>query len=214
MKFLKNLFMSLKAQLNTAENNATGMNVLDNAIRMVYSKEIEWKALPNMRFFQFATLKTELGTQAGTTIQMLTYDNIARGGKLTEGVRMVGQAMSSSLKEIRVHEFGNSITVSQMLLQSSFDDIMASATTMLGRDYATVIDCELRDTALSGTNRVYASKKDGTKVTSRATLDDTCTLKVSTIKDAIEILATNNAPKYNHQSWICFVHPYYGGLIA
>lgn len=199
------LMKKLHAELNVAE---TGGTKLDKAIRTVYSKEIEFKALPNMRFFQFATMKTELGTQPGLTIEMLTYDNIARGGKLTEGTKMVGKAMSSSMKSIKVYEYGNSITVSQLLIQASFDDVMASATALLGRDYAIVLDTELRDTALSGTNVVYASKKDGTKVSARTDLVEGCTLKVSTIKDAIEILATNNAPKYNNESWICFVHPH------
>jgi N4-gp56 family major capsid protein len=85
---------------------------------------------------------------------------------------------------------------------------MATATTQLGRDYAKVVDCELRDVALSGTNRVYASKKDGTKITARKDLIAECVIKVSTVKDAIEILATNNAPKYNGTNWICFVHPH------
>lgn len=208
MKFAKkkiNFLKRLHAQLNVAEQGGT---VLDNAIRAVYSKEIEFKALPNMRFFQFATMKTELGTQPGLTIEMLTYDNIARGGKLTEGTRMIGKAMSTSMKSIRVFEYGNSITVSQMLIQASFDDVMASATALLGRDYAITLDTELRDVALSGANVVYASKNDGSKVVSRAELDETCTLKVSTIKDAIEVLATNNAPKYNHESWIAFIHPH------
>ena len=31
---------------------------------------------------------------------------------------------------------------------------------------------------------------------------------MATIKDAIEILATNNAPKYANTNWICFVHPH------
>ena len=166
-----------------------------DGVRMVYSKEIEFKALPNMRFMQFATVKTELGVTPGLTISMLTYDNLTLGGALTEMTQMVTQAMSGSTKQITVQEYGNAIGVSELLIQSSFDDIMASATTLLGRDYAMVLDCELRDTALSGTNVVYAAKSDGTKVTSRATLDATCVMKVSTIKDAIEILATNNAPK-------------------
>lgn len=213
MKFAKKLafvktLMAEEGVLNTAEQTGGNLSKLSNAVRTVYSKEIEFKALPNMRFFQFATMKTELGTQPGLTIEMLTYDNIARGGKLTEGTRMVGKAMSNSMKSIRVYEYGNSITVSQLLIQASFDDVMASATALLGRDYAIVLDTELRDTALSGTNIVYASKSSGEKVTARTGLDDTCTLKVSTIKDAIEILATNNAPKYNNESWIAFVHPH------
>ena len=189
-------------------NYVPGTNKLTNAIRAVYSKEIEFKAMPDMRFFQFATMKTELGVEPGLSIKMMTYDNIQKGGKLTEGVRMEGKAMSSSMKEIKVYEYGNSITVSELNIRSNFDDVMNSASILLGRDYALVVDTMLRDVALSNATTVYASKGDGTKVTSRADLDATCKMKVSTVKDCIEVLATNNAPKYNNASWICFVHPH------
>ena len=216
MKFAKKkLALGLKAKAQNILNTATDVNStvdhsakLENAVRVVYSKEIEFKAMPNLRFFQFATVKTELGTTPGLTIQMLTYDNVKLGGKLTEGVRINGQAMSSSMKSITVHEHGNAITVSQLLLVSSFDDIMASATTLLARDYALVLDCALRDTALSGTNVVYARKEDGSKTSSRAELVEGSKFNVAVVKDAIEILATNNAPKYNNTNWICFVHPH------
>ena len=208
--FLKSILMNVMAEskMSTAVTNSGNLVKLDNLTRVVYSREIEFKALPVMRFFQFATVKTELGTTPGLTIQMLTYDNLKLGGKLTEGTRMTTQALSSSMKSITVEEKGNAVAVSELLLQSSFDDVMASATALLGRDYALVLDCELRDTALKGTNKVYASKKDGEKVTQRQDLTEDCTLKVSTIKDAIEVLATNNAPKYQGASWICFVHPH------
>lgn len=215
MKFAKRNAFVLKAKAQNVLNTATDVNStvehahqLNNAVRVVYSKEIEFKAMPNLRFFQFATVKTELGTTPGLTIQMLTYDNVKLGGKLTEGVRINGQAMSTSMKSITVHEHGNAITVSQLLLVSSFDDIMASATALLARDYALVLDCALRDTALSGTNVVYARKEDGSKTKSRAELVEGSKLTVATIKDAIEVLATNNAPKYNNTNWICFVHPH------
>lgn len=213
-KFALGLNLKAKAQkniLNTAtdvKSQVDHSSKLDNAVRVVYSKEIEFKAMPNLRFFQFATVKTELGTTPGLTIQMLTYDNVKLGGKLTEGVRINGQAMSTSMKSITVHEHGNAITVSQLLLVASFDDIMASATTLLARDYALVLDCALRDTALSGTNVVYARQEDGSKTASRAELTEGAKFTVATVKDAIEILATNNAPKYNNTNWICFVHPH------
>ena len=112
------------------------------------------------------------------------------------------------MKQITVQEHGNAVSNSELLIQSSFDDVMATSTALLARDYALVMDCELRDVALSGTNVVFARKSDGTEVASRETLTADCTLKVSTIKDAIEILATNNAPKYANMYWICFVHPH------
>lgn len=189
-------------------NNADFIKFTD-AVRVVYSKEIEFKALPNMRFMQFATVKTELGVEPGLTISMLTYDNLVMGGALVEGTDMQTQNLSGSTKQITVQEYGNAVKVTELLLQSSFDDIMASATTLLGRDYALVVDCELRDTALSGTNVVYADKSDGTKNTARNQLDKTSIMKVSTVKDAIEILSTNNAPKaVGGAYWICFVHPH------
>lgn len=177
-------------------------------VREVYSKEIEFKALPNMRFYQFATMRTELDVEPGLTIKMLTYDNLKLGGALEEKVAMTTQSINGSVKQLTVTEYGNAVAVSEKLVQSSFDDIMASTTTLLGRDYALVLDCELRDVALSGTNVVYASTGDGTAVADRKSLDSTCKIKVSTIKDAIEILATNNAPKVNGESWIAFVHPH------
>lgn len=193
----------------TSVGSTNGGTQFTDAVRMVYSKEIEFKALPNMRFMQFATTKTELGTEPGLTISMLTYNNLTLGGKLEEAKNIVTQALSGSTKQLTVTEYGNAVSVSELLVQSSFDDVMASATVLLGRDYAQVVDCELRDAALSGTNIVYASKSDGTKNKSLADIDATSTLKVSTIKDAIEILSTNNAPKaVGGAYWICFVHPH------
>ena len=195
-------------QITSATTDQNGGVKLTDAIRMVYSREIEFKALPVMRFAQFATEKTELGVEPGLTISMMTYNNLKLGGKLTELVDMTTQALSSSMKQITVSEHGNAVSNSRLLMESSFDDIMASTTTLLGRDYAMVLDCELRDTALSGTNIVFASTGAGVKVTQRKDLDDTCKMKVSTIKDAIEILSTNNAPKREGAYWICFVHPH------
>lgn len=196
-------------KVTTAVTNSGDYVKFTDAVRTVYSKEIEFKALPNMRFYQFATVKTELGVEPGLTISMLTYDNLTLGGALVEGTNLTTQALSGSTKQITVQEYGNAVSVSELLIQSSFDDIMASTTTLLGRDYAMVLDCELRDCALTGTNVVYAAKSDGTKVTARADLDATCVMKVSTVKDAIEILATNNAPKaVGGTYWICFVHPH------
>ena len=77
--FLKSILMTVKAENKMAtavENNGGTLVKLDNLTRVVYSREIEFKALPVMRFFQFATVKTELGTTPGLTIQMLTYDNL------------------------------------------------------------------------------------------------------------------------------------------
>ena len=194
-------------QVTTQHATENGGVPISHAVRAVYSREIEFLALPLMVFRQFAQLKTELGAEPGDTITMITYDNIKLGGRLRENVDMKTQSMSNSEKSIKVFEYGNAIAQTEWLLRTSFDDTMDTAASLLARDYAMVMDCELRDTALSGTNVVYASRGDGTFVEQRENLDTTCHLRVSTIKDAIEILATNNTQKFNGLYWICFVHP-------
>lgn len=191
------------ADVTTAGSTKNGGVVFTDGIRAVYSKEIEFQALPVMKFYQFAKKKTELGVDKGLSITMLTYDNLKLGGALEEMVDMKTQALSGSTKQITVTEYGNATSASEKLIQSSFDDIMAESTQLLGRDYATVVDRELRDAALDTTNIVYGGRKS-----SRANLTSTDVLDVAAIKDAVEILSTADAPKYGGTSWICFVHPH------
>lgn len=216
--FLNVLFQNVFAdsQMNTVTvGSGTNMDggqavKLDNHVRAVYSKEIQFKAMPILKFLQFAQQKTELNVQPGLSIQMMTYNNLKRGGKLTEGTRMQTQALSSTMKEIRVGERGNAIAVSELALKSSFTNIMEDASTLLARDVATTIDCELRDTVLAGvTNTIFARPNStSAKITARKDITAEHILSVATIKDAVEILATANAPKFEGSYYVCFVHPH------
>ena len=168
-KLLKLLIRTAKADEINTVTQPTGTQLeggtavkLDNHVRIVYSKEIEFKAMPIMRFVQFAKVKTELGTQPGLEIQMMTYNNLKKGGALTEGVRMSPQSLSSTMKSITVGERGNAVAVSELALKH-LTDIMADATTLLSRDVALTLDTELRDTALSGANVIYGRKADEAK---------------------------------------------------
>lgn len=208
------LFMTAHAEINTVVATGTvdaGDAVkLDNHVRQVYSKEIEFKALPIMRFLQFAKQKTELGIEPGLSISMLTYNNLKRGGALTEGTRMGTQAMSSTMKQITVGERGNAVAVSELALKTSFTDVMADASELLSRDVALVLDLEFRDTIFAGlTNTIYGrAGKDAAKIGARADITAANPLSVATVKDAVEILATSNAPKIAGGYYVSFVHPH------
>ena len=71
---------------------------LINELKPVYSRELEYQAQPVMRFYQFAAIKTELMTQPGNTIKMLTYKNLELPPELLEGERIKSQTLSSSMK--------------------------------------------------------------------------------------------------------------------
>lgn len=204
--------------INTITPSSNGQSLaggttveLDDNLRAVYSNDIIFKAMPQMRFLQFAKVQTELGTQPGLTINILAYDNITKGGALTEGVRMATKALSSSLKQVTVVEQGNAVSVSELTLRASFDNVMATVTTLLARDMAITLDTQLRDVCLTGgtlTSTIYGrADKNAAKINSRANITATNVLSVATVKDAIEVLATNNAPKIEGNYYICFVHP-------
>lgn len=177
---------------------------INNTILDVYSREIEFQAQPVMRFEQFAVRKQDLTVQPGLTIKMTTYDNLDLGGELDEEDPMDTQGMTSSQKEIKVKEYGNAISVSELTLQASFDDVMSSAAKLLGKDYAKVVDSELRDTVLDCTQVVYAGGKD-----SQAELADGDLIDSAAIKDAVEVLATNDAGKYENDYYVTFIHPHH-----
>jgi N4-gp56 family major capsid protein len=177
---------------------------LTQTILDVYSKEIEFHAQPVLRFTQFAVKKTDLQAQAGLTVKVTIYDNLAMGGKLVENVPIGTKTLSTSQKEISVEEFGNAVAVTELLLQASFDDVMGSAAKLLGMDYAKVVDKELMTTVLGGTQVVYAGGK-----TARNLLTASDLFASKEIKDAVEVLATNNAGKYNADHYVCFVHPHH-----
>lgn len=194
--------------LNTAVASGAGFNQLVNATRDVFSAELWFAALPVLKFDQFSTKKTELGVQPGRTIQIPKYGNLKRGGKLTEGVRMQAKAMSLSTSSISVDESGNAVGVSELLLQTSFYDQLSAASLLLGRDMALVLDQQLRDIAISGSNTIFGWDGTSTAPAARTSLAAKDTFNTRTIKDAVEVLETNNAPKFGGDHYVCFLHPH------
>jgi N4-gp56 family major capsid protein len=191
----------------TAERQGPGFQPIPGAIRDVFSAELLYQALPALKFDLFSTKRTELNVTPGKTISMPRMGRIKRGGKLIEGERIKTQGMAMSMAQITVGERGNAIGMSELLLQTAFFDQMESASFMLGRDMAVVLDLELRDAALLTTNLVRADgATPGTPAVSRATIQGV--LDTRMIKDATEVLETNNAPMFDGDYYVAFVHPH------
>ena len=195
----------MPSSLNTAVQTGAGFSQQVESIRDVFSAEIWFAALPILKFDQFSTKKTELGVSPGRVIQIPRYGNIKRGGRLSEGVRLETRGMSMSLQSITVYEQGNAIGFSEYLLQTSFYDQLSAASLLLGRDMALVLDGQLRDTVLLGTNVIYGGEKPN-----RASLTSADTFNTQTVKDCVEALETKNAPKWAGDHYISFLHPHQG----
>jgi N4-gp56 family major capsid protein len=208
--------------LSASPTNYSGANsTLGAAIQTIWSKEILFQSMPILRFEQFAVKKTELGVQPGLTINFMRYNNLGAASQLVEGVRMQTNALSASQFSITVAEHGYAVAVSELLLNASFDDVMASASRLLGRNMALYLDQSARDTLLQASSKIWGYNKyatvgaqtgmgvysSGTAGTSTDSLDGTFHFTSALVKDAVETLATKNVPRLG-ETYVCFIHPH------
>ena len=208
---------------------ASGTTMMGPAIQTIWSKEILFQSMPVLRFEQFAVKKTELGTMPGLTVNFMRYNNLPiPAGPLVEGVRMKTHAITANQYSITVEEQGFAVAVSELLLNASFDDVMASASRLLGRNMALYMDGQARSTLARSTSVVFGYKKPtaitggygiyegGTPAANvaavvasgaTATLDDDFFFTPYAVKDAVEVLASKNIPRLG-ETYVCFIHPH------
>jgi N4-gp56 family major capsid protein len=154
----------------------------------------------------------------------MRYNNLGFASGLVEGVRMQTNALTAQQFSITVSEHGYALAVSELLLNASFDDVMASASRLLGRNMAIYLDQLSRDTLYAATSTIYGEDRTnmlsitngtgtfnqyayGTNGTNRASMTGNFHLTPRTVKDAVETLSTKNIPRLG-ETYVCFVHPH------
>jgi N4-gp56 family major capsid protein len=216
-------------QLASAPTAYSGSNSqLSQAIQTIWSKEILFQAMPILRFEQFAVKKTELGVAPGLRVNFLRYKNFSVDPTpLTEGVRLTTNALTAEQIAITVAEHGYAVAVSELLLNASFDDIMASASRLLGRHMAQYLDVQARNTLGAATSAVFGYDRSAisggaftnydegnpaTAVSGSNTSVGSGTnagkykLTTGAIKDAALTLASKNIPRIG-ETYVQFIHP-------
>ena len=206
-------------QLASAPTAYSGSNSsLNQAIQTIWSKEILFQAMPILRFEQFAVKKTELGVAPGLRVNFLRYKNFGVDPTpLTEGVRMTTNALTAEQIAITVAEHGYAVAVSELLLNASFDDVMASASRLLGRHMAQYLDLQARNTLSAATSAVFGYDRSGLEgvndwynegdvATSIAGVSADHKLTTGAVKDAALTLASKNIPRLG-ETYVQFIHP-------
>lgn len=196
--------------LGTYTGVTTSGNVvaLPQTLLKQYSEDLEHEALGVMLWQEFVVPKLELQAQPGNTIVFTKYKNISRGGPILETDDIEPTNLSAAQTSIMVTEYGNAIGVTEKELRMASDDTMREMAFQLGRDYGMVVDFAIRDVAYQGSNVIYA----GANV-SRAAMDSTDVFDVETVRRAVEILQTNNAPRFRGRNgeapfYVCYCHPH------
>lgn len=191
--------------ITTAVSSTNGGVPLTAALMEVYSEEVIQATLPILKFEAIATRRTELSKVPGDTINFLKYNALRGNNKLTENVPMLKHALSSTRIQLTVAEFGYSVGMTERLVKTTFDDVLTTAAHQLGQHYATHLDDLIRDELLLSPNVQYSMDRMG-----RTAIQSNDYFSTELVREAVEQLSINRAPKFNGDAYVCYIHPHQG----
>ena len=200
------MFKNINLQL-FAEVQTTLLEGLSAEMKTFYDMTLIDEATSNLVHDQFGQ-KRPIPKNGGKTIEFRKFAPLAKAlTPITEGVTPDGKSLEVSTITAEVAQYGDYITQSDVLELTSLDNTILEATKLLGRQAGVTLDTVVRDVLHSGTNVTYCSKADGTAVTSRAGLDNTCQLTVKMVQKVVAKLRAQNAPTIGGK-YVAIIHPY------
>lgn len=189
--------------------NTTGSTGLSNENKTYYHDTLIDNAEPYLVHDQFGT-EINIPEHGGKTVEVRYFDVLAKNTTaLTEGVTPDGNTLTMGVKTASIAQYGDYITMSDVLNMTAIDPILVQATKAMGSQAGRSLDTITRDVITAGTNVMYAPKVSGgtvTPITARANLDADCKLTPDVILKAAAQLEANLAEPING-SYVAIIHP-------
>lgn len=184
---------------------------LSAEMKTFYDMTLIDEAAPALVHDQFGQ-KRPIPKNGGKVIEFRKFAPLTKAlTPLTEGVTPQGKSLDVTTITAEVSQYGDFITMSDMLELTAIDNVVVEALKLLGRQGGATLDTVVRNILHTGTNVMYCPKiaEDGseTAVTSRATLDNTCRLTVKQVQKAVAKLRAQNAPPISGK-YVAIIHPY------
>lgn len=205
---LKKLFARMNLRIfdtQTTLLNAPG-NDLSPEMKTYYEDRLIDHAEPNLVHDQFGD-KYPIPKGGGKTIEFRKYSPLQKNlTKLTEGVTPNGNKLDVTTIEASVDQYGDYITVSDVLELTAIDRNLEQATKLLGGQAGRTLDTVTREVITAGTNVMYAPKSDGTEVLVRSAIDKTCLITTKLINQVVAKLRRMNATPVNDM-YVGIIHP-------
>ena len=190
-----------------AEVQTTLLGDLSAEMKTFYDMTLIDEATSNLVHDQFGQ-KRPIPKNGGKTIEFRKFAPLAKATTpIVEGVTPAGKSLEVTAVTAEVAQYGDYITQSDVLELTSLDNTILEATKLLGRQAGVTLDTIVRDVLHTGTNITFAEKADGTAVTKRGDLDNTCQLTVKTIQKVVAKLRGQNAPTIGGK-YVAIIHPY------
>lgn len=182
--------------INKTTSNTQG-NDLSPEMKTFYEKELIRMASPELVHDQFGQ-KKPIPKNGGKVIEFRKYDPLPKAlTPLEEGVTPTGKPMNVTAITAEVHQYGDYIELTDMLILTAIDNNMVEATDMLGQQAGLTLDTITREVLNGGTNVLYSNGKTrrGSLVGGSATASNNDYLRVDDIERAVRALAKVSAKK-------------------
>ena len=194
-----------------ADVQTTLLEGLSAEMKTFYDMTLIDEAAPALVHDQFGQ-KRPIPKNGGKTIEFRKFAPLSKAlTPLTEGVTPEGKSLDVTTVTAEVSQYGDYITMSDMLDLTAIDNVVVEALKLLGRQGGATLDTVVRNILHSGTNVTYCPKigTNGaeTAVTSRDALDNTCKLTVKVIQQVVAKLRAQNAPTISGK-YVAIIHPY------
>lgn len=196
----------LNTQITTA--NTPGNN-LSPLMKTYYDRALIHFAKPRLVHAEFGQ-KKPIPAGAGKTIEFRKFSPLPKAlAPLSEGVTPKGNSLNVSTVESTVEQYGDYITMSDMLTMSSVDNVVLETQNVLGDQAGRTLDTVIREKVNAGTNVQYADGKADRNVLvgGQPNYEDNDYLSVAAVKRAVATLKRNNAAPFKDGSYVAIIHP-------
>lgn len=200
--------MSINYNTQTTATNVAGNN-LTPEMKTYYDRALIRFASPKLVHAQFGQ-KKPIPAGSGKTIEFRKFSPLPKAMvPLAEGVTPKGNSLNVSTVESTVEQYGDYVTLSDMLTLSSIDSVISETQAVLGDQAGRTLDTVIREKINAGTNVQYGNGKSDRSllVGGEADYADNDYLNVATVKKAVATLKRNNASPFKDGCYVAIIHP-------
>jgi len=174
---------------------------LSDEMKIFYSKYLLENAQANLIHDQFGQ-KHPIPQHGGKTIEFRKYDPLPKAlTKLVEGVTPDGRSLKVTNLSATIDQYGDYITLSDVLLLTAIDNNLVEANELLGQQAGLTLDTVTREVINGGSQVIFAGNK-----LSRAGLNGGDYISVDDFFNAQRILKRNNAKDFGG-AFVGIIHP-------
>nr|DAT56695.1 MAG TPA: major capsid protein [Caudoviricetes sp.] len=206
VKAAKKLNIRLFADPNTQTTASSG---LTDEMKTYYSDYLIDLVEPRLVHDQFAD-KKDIPKGSGKTIEFRKYSPLAKAlTPIQEGVTPNGNNLNMSTITAEIYQYGDYITLSDILQLAAIDNNVVQATKLLGSQAGRTLDTITREVMAGGTNVIIAPDADTPEEDPVARHLITANNKFTpdlAFKAKTQLAAMNAAPI--DDSYVAIIHPY------